>query len=97
MPFANADGDAYSEDCVAKHCPAASGVYVLYSTGGFTWEVIYVGEAENIRDSLLGHLRGDNPCIAQQQPMAFMYELVGTESRAVRRKELISQYDPTCV
>jgi hypothetical protein len=96
MPFANPNGDAYTELCVEKHCPAASGVYVLYSTGGFTWEVIYVSESENLRQSLLGHLRGDNPCIAQRQPMAYMYDLVDAEHLARRRDEMISLYDPTC-
>jgi excinuclease UvrABC nuclease subunit len=96
MPFANPNGDAYTELCVEKHCPAASGVYVLYSTGGFTWEVIYVGESEDLRQSLLGHLRGDNPCISKRQPMGYMYELVDAERRALHRIELASQYDPTC-
>jgi hypothetical protein len=96
MPFANPNRYAYTELCVEKHCPAASGVYVLYSTGGFTWEVIYVGESGDIRESLLGHLRGEVPCIAQRQPTAYMYELLDGEQRLRRHDEMMSLYDPAC-
>jgi hypothetical protein len=96
MPFANPTGEAFTLACVEKNAPAASGVYVLYSTGGFTWKVIYVGESEDIRKSLLGHLGGDNPCIFNQKPAAYMYELIDPCPRALRRKELAMEYDPTC-
>jgi hypothetical protein len=96
MPFANPNRYAYTELCVEKHCPAASGVYVLYSTGGFTWEVIYVGEAEDVQKSLLQHLEGDNACIVDRRPTSFIAERVDAERRRARCDELIGEYSPTC-
>ena len=84
------------ENWVKTQAPSSSGVYILFSTPGFTWEVIYVGEAEDIQKRLLDHLRGDNPCIAKRQPTAFICEVADADHRTARRNELIGEYDPTC-
>ena len=81
---------------VKANAPSSSGVYILFSTPGFTWEVIYVGDADNVRERLLEHLRGDNPCITEKGPTAFISEQVDADHRAARRDELIGEYSPTC-
>jgi len=55
-----------------------------------------VGEAEDIQKRLLEHIRGDNPCITERQPTAFIFELADADHRVARRNELIGEYDPTC-
>ena len=78
------------------NAPSASGDYILCSTPGFTWEVIYVGDADDIKKKLLDHLNGDIPCITQTSPTAFMFELADAARRTERRDELIGEYSPTC-
>ena len=86
----------FMEGWVKANAPASSGIYVLFSTPGFTWEVIYVGDSDNVRERLLEHLRGDNPCIAEKNPTSFIAEEVPAERRAERRDILIGEYDPLC-
>ena len=59
-----------------------AGVYGIFRKGAW----IYWGEAINIRDRLVQHLDSDwkeNPCIPQNNPTGFCYELVagGKEAR----------------
>ena len=86
----------FMEGFIKANAPAESGVYILFSTPGFTWEVIYVGEADNVRQSLLDHLNGDNACINERSPTSFICEKVAAEGRRMRRDELIGEYNPTC-
>jgi hypothetical protein len=86
----------FMEYWVRANAPSASGVYILFSTPGFTWEVIYVGEAEDVQKSLLQHLEGDNACIVDRRPTSFIAERVDAERRRARCDELIGEYSPTC-
>jgi predicted GIY-YIG superfamily endonuclease len=86
----------FMEGSVRANAPAESGVYILFSTPGFTWEIIYVGDADDVQKRLLEHLDGDNPCITQRGPTAFITERVDREHRQDRRDSLIGEYDPRC-
>jgi GIY-YIG catalytic domain len=86
----------FMEYWVKTNAPSESGVYILFSTPGFTWEIIYVGDADDIQKRLLDHLGGDNPCITERQPTAFICERVEAARRRARRDELIGEYSPTC-
>ena len=86
----------FMEYWVMKKAPTASGIYVLFSTPGFTWEVIYVGASDNIQQSLLGHIEGDIPCIVERQPTSFLFELADPGNRLIRRDSVIGDYGSTC-
>jgi hypothetical protein len=85
----------FMEPFVKLNAPSVSGVYILFSTPGLTWEVIYVGDADDVKGRLLDYLRGDIPCITERGPTAFICEQVDAEKRAARRDQLIGEYTPT--
>ncbi len=64
------------------------GVYGLHHT---RW--VYVGKGD-IRQRLLDHLNGDNPCISIMKPTHFVAEV--TTNADKREKELIREFTPTC-
>ncbi len=57
---------------------------------------IYIGQTKNLRAQMLGHLYGDNPCIAHYQPSGFAFELVSPQDHRRRFEELIRQLEPLC-
>ena len=68
------------------------GVYGLFKQG--VW--VYIGKGD-IRQRLLAHLNGDNPCILQQQPTHWVDEVYSDELSATEReKQLIAELNPTC-
>jgi hypothetical protein len=69
--------------------PNQLGVYGLFKQG--QW--IYIGKGD-IRQRLLDHLNGDNPCITRQAPTHFVAEV--TPSMDERERQLISEFQPTC-
>jgi len=67
-----------------------NGVYGLFN--GST--CIYIGKGD-IRERLLAHLNGDNPCITKSRPTHWTGEvLAGDPSN--REKELIIELRPAC-
>jgi excinuclease UvrABC nuclease subunit len=77
---------------IVANAPAQSGVYALFKPG--VW--IYVGESGDIRARLLQHLNGDNPCITQNAPTGFQFELVAANQRVARQNQLILALKPIC-
>lgn len=69
------------------------GVYALFRPN--LW--VYVGQSEDIRERLLDHLNGDNPCITQNRPTKFVAEVIHSAAERDRReKELILRLQPVC-
>jgi len=78
---------------ITANAPQASGVYAIFN--GQNW--IYVGESGDIRARLLQHLNGDIPCIIQNAPTGFQFELVaGQPQRVARQNQLIVALNPIC-
>jgi hypothetical protein len=75
---------------IRLYAPAQSGVYYLHNSA----RCIYVGEAENIRRALLGHLQGDIPWITVWAPTGFCCELCPETSRVQKRNELAMRFRP---
>jgi len=80
-----------TRESIIQNAPAASGVYGLFSA---FW--ICVGEAEDLRASLLQHLESDNPCICHYRPSGFAFELAAPDTRHARRQELVRELEPMC-
>lgn len=77
---------------VISRVPAASGVYAIWRPDAW----IYVGETTDLLVRLLEHLDGNLPCITQEQPTAFGFELVLGEYRVTRQDSLILELKPLC-
>lgn len=90
MPFVPQTARAYTRENVLRLNPNQSGVYGLLKQG--SW--IYVGKGD-IRQRLLDHLNGDNPCITRHAPTHWVAEVVAGDP-SVREKQLIIELNPTC-
>ena len=75
---------------VFLHAPAKSGVYLLHNS----CRCLYIGDSDNIRRSLLQHMRGDHAAIAVFDPDGFSFELQPDASRARRRDQVSSEFEP---
>jgi excinuclease UvrABC nuclease subunit len=82
--------DRHTITTVVDHSP---GIYVLWNAE--QW--IYVGESQDLRESLLTHLNGGDPRIAARSPGAFGFELHRSrEGAAARCHELVRALEPLC-
>ena len=100
-PLEGASGASFGDNCysgyqwswesINRYAPEAPGIYGLYNA---LW--IYIGQTKNLRAQMLGHLYGDNPCIAHYQPSGFAFELVSPQDHRRRFEELIRQLEPLC-
>lgn len=66
-----------------------NGCYGIYKKD--VW--IYIGKGD-IRERMLAHLNGDNPCIAGQHPTHWVYVI--TSNIDQKEKELIAAAKPVC-
>jgi hypothetical protein len=72
------------------HAPAKSGVYLLHNSS----RCLYIGDSDNIRQTLRQHLRDDNSAITLFDPDGFSFELQPEASRARRKDQLSSELEP---
>jgi len=92
MPFVEQDPRLYTREGILALDPGQTGVYGIFNAT--TW--IYVGKAEDLRERLLEHLNGDNPCITRYSPTKFVGEKVQLSNLDAREKELIRELSPVC-
>jgi len=93
MPFAETRYSRYlfQRESILKNAPESSGVYGLFNA---FW--IYIGETDNLREKILEHLDGDEPCIVRFQPSGFAFELAPPKERRRRHEQLIKELQPLC-
>jgi len=72
--------------------PDASGVYTIFSSR--RW--VYVGESDDIRQSLFRHLNESAPCMHAVGPLSFSFELAAGDRRVALGQSLAAQLKPTC-
>lgn len=90
MPFHKPYPRSFTPSSVRQHAPASSGVYAL--TNSAHW--IYIGESDNIQESLLQHLRQSDPALQNQQPTGFVFEICDRAQRTGRQDCLVQEYGP---
>ena len=90
MPFDRFIPYTFSLISVQKNAPALSGVYGLSNAR----EWIFVGETDNIKATLLGHLRETHTPLLEREPTGFIFELCASHNRPGRQKRLIEEYVP---
>ena len=85
--MANQDGETYpfTFAAVREKAPSASGVYNIHTAQ--RW--VYVGESDDIRQSLFLHLNEPNASMNRFGPLSFSFELAPA---AERKAEL----EPAC-
>jgi hypothetical protein len=77
---------------VRTQAPAASGIYTLYTSR--QW--IYVGESDDIRQSLFRHLNDMSVCIARRGALSFSFEIAPATERVARQRTLVTALSPVC-
>lgn len=90
MPFIQQIPRTFTKENIEAIKPGVMGVYGLFVDGG-GW--VYVGRGD-IRDRLLAHLNGDNPCITRSKPTHYVDEITATHE--AREKALITELNPPC-
>ena len=90
MPFTTQTPRLYTKADVEKLNKNQEGVYGLFKKD--IW--IYVGKGD-IRQRLLDHLNGDNPCITGQSPTHWVSEVTSGDP-STREKQLILELNPSC-
>ena len=101
MPFIQQTPQLFFRTEIEKLAPNQPGVYGIFRqeelTGTnllnpVTW--IYVGTGD-IRQRLLDHIDGDNPCINREEPTHWVAEVILGDPSA-REAELIRELNPVC-
>jgi hypothetical protein len=77
---------------VQDKVPSASGVYVLYTPR--QW--VYVGESDDVRQSLFRHLNEPDACLKRCGPLSFSFELISPPERHARHAALTKELRPIC-
>lgn len=72
------------------HAPAKSGVYLLHNSS----RCLYIGDSDNIRQTLRQHLRDHNSAISLFDPDGFSFELQPEASRVRRKDQLSLEFEP---
>ena len=57
---------------------------------------IYIGESDNIRGALLGHLQDLYTSLMKRQPTGFVFEICEGTRRTARQDRLVLEYEPVC-
>ena len=91
MPFNQPTPRALTAGAVHAYAPTASGVYGISNAR----EWIYIGESENIRETLLQYVREMDTRLLSRQPTGFVFEACDRASRPARQDRLIFEYAPT--
>ena len=73
---------------------AKTGVFVLFKKQGAEYRAIYVGSSDFVQNKVLA-LRTD-PCITNQSPTHFQYEICVQSQMRNREQQLKDKYLPSC-
>lgn len=83
---------AFTYQGVQEKAPRASGVYTIYTFQ--RW--VYVGESDDIQQSLFRHLNEPSACMDRFGPLSFSFELASAAERVFRQQALVAELDPAC-
>jgi len=92
MPFDYVFPRSFTPTSIREHAPTSSGVYGISNAR----EWIYIGESDNIQESLLFHLGDMDTSLLKRQPTGFVFEVCDRAKRPSRQDRLILEYEPAC-
>ena len=93
---------SYTEKDVRANAPATAGVYMLrVKSKDDGRQIIYVGQASNLRERLLDHLSSNEPneCLRARQKYTVQYcwiEISREKERDYEERAKIAKYQPKC-
>ena len=90
MPFIQQTSRPFTQQNVEALDMNQRGVYGLFKQNAW----VYIGKGD-IRQRLLDHLNGDNPCITHQRPTHWLADVMN-EDPSAREEQLTLEYRPTC-
>jgi len=90
MAWMNPKSYSLNRLSIFLHAPAKSGVYMLHTSS----RCLYIADSDNIRQTLLQHVADDSSAITLFDPDGFSFELHPDASRARRRDQLNSEFEP---
>ena len=91
MSFPQQDSCPFSRASIEAILEGTMGCYGLFRPDAW----VYVGKGD-IRDRLLAHLDGDNPCITREAPTHFVTVVCGQQQIDEAEKALIRECSPLC-
>ena len=89
MPFPKQTPRQFTKQNILNITPGQTGCYGLLHQN--SW--VYVGKGD-IRDRLLAHYNGDNPCISRERPTHWVDVVVNNPDQL--EKKLILELQPVC-
>ena len=92
MPFEQGPARSLTVTSIRANAPAASGIYGISNAR----EWIYIGATDNIRASLLSHLREGGSALMKRLPTGFTFEVCAPAGRPARLDRLVLDYGPAC-
>lgn len=92
MPFNQFVPRPFDPAAIKTYAPNQSGVYGISNAA----EWIYIGESDDIRSSLLGHLYESGTALMNRQPTGFVFEVCDRGQRTTRQDRLVQEYGPKC-
>lgn len=90
MPFPQQNALAFTKAGIEWLNPNQTGCYGIFRADGTP---IYIGKGD-IRDRLLAHFNGDNPCILRNLPAHYLTMVINPPDAA--EKALIVEFNPLC-
>ena len=91
MPFIQQTPRIFTKRNIEAVDPNQVGVYGIFRND--LW--IYIGKGD-IKERLLAHLGGDNPCILKSNPTHWVGEIRSDPEMSIREKQLIVEFRPSC-
>ncbi len=92
MPFEHLIPRPLTPVAVRAFAPPSPGIYGISNAR----EWIYIGESDDIRGTLLGHLQAIHTPVMQRAPTGFVFELCDRAGQPARQTRLVMEYGPTC-
>ncbi len=92
MSFTECAARSFTFISIQKNAPECSGVYGL--SNGREW--VFIGEANNIREQLMTHLREVGTVLTSRKPTGFTFEKCSPAERANRQARLVLDFQPFC-
>ena len=90
--YDNNDTFTFGYRAIGDKVPTASGVYTIFTSR--RW--LYVGESDDMKQSLYGHLNALSSCLARRGSLSFSFEVIPPEQRVNRQRALIAALVPAC-
>jgi hypothetical protein len=92
MPFEQFIPRPLTAGAIHTYAPTLSGVYGISNAR----EWLYIGETENIQNTLLTHLQDSKTSLMKLEPAGFVFEVCDGARRLSRQDRLVLEYEPTC-